>query len=349
MKTRLFNQRLALALVSITAALVLPARAQGEEEDLNRFSALTRFGFNMSVRFKGLNAAPLLQGPRTAPGGQHYNYEDGYLLTDASGNHGHQTWFWGYDDSSRQVSGNNILLSRDTLKTPSTSLDDLPSFGGELVYTRMLGRIDRWRYGFEIAANYLNVSVYDDSRSAASLKHTTDAYPYTPGTSPPEATPSAPYQGSRKGPGFVVGDSPNSSSTPVPGAATAVGRHKFVGDLWGFRLGPYLEFPVTPEFKLSLSGGLAGGLMDAEVSWTEKVTLNGVSAGSLHGGGNDCDMLWGAYAAVNATWELDRHWSLVSSVQFQYLENYRHSFSGRTVEAKLNNAFFVNIGIGYRF
>src|SRR5256885_10986486 len=42
-------------------------------------------------------------------------FRSGYVLTDVSGNLGGQTWYWGYDDSASQISGNTILLNRSTV------------------------------------------------------------------------------------------------------------------------------------------------------------------------------------------------------------------------------------------
>src|SRR5256885_11319084 len=92
-------------------------------------------------------------------------FRSGYVLTDVSGNLGGQTWYWGYDDSASQISGNTILLNRSTVSgnfsSPSVNSD--PNLGGELTYNRLLGTKDRFRYGVEAAANYLNLSLRNSS------------------------------------------------------------------------------------------------------------------------------------------------------------------------------------------
>ena len=336
---------------AIVWTLTFSANAQDDDVTnrlSNRISVSARFGFNLSARFSSLKA-PVLQSQRTTPSGGKYNYDDGYLLRDASGNAGGKTWYLGYDDSSAQVSGNNILLNRNTASVSGSTVDDNPSFGGEVVYTRMLGHLDRFTYGFEVAGNFLNMSLNESSTQPTRLDHTTDAYPFTSGTTPPSATPSAPYQGRFEGPGFVVGDKPVTSNTPVPGGATSTASRRFDADVWGFRLGPYLEFPVSEKFTLSLSGGLAGALIDADVSWSEQIASPSMSLVTLRGAGKDTGFLWGYYLAANVAWELSPRWSIVGSAQFQSLENYSHNFGGRTVEAKLDQALFVTIGLGYKF
>src|SRR5436190_1160656 len=184
--------------------------ASAQNDETNRISLSGRFGFNIKARFKGLSTLPPPGSTRTTPGGDNYNYDDGYVLTDNSGNFGGQTWYWGYDNSAAQISGNNIILSRSTLNgnAGSTTAKDDPSYGAELLYTRLISTKDHLRLGFELAANYMNLSLSDSRTVAAGVTRTSYPFPFTPGTTPPSATPGEPYQGSFEGPGFVIGDTP---------------------------------------------------------------------------------------------------------------------------------------------
>src|SRR4029079_19742490 len=102
---------------------------------------------------------------RPIPGtGDRYNYDDGYIHTDVSGDFGGQTWYWGYDNSASQVDtdNNNILLSRTTSTSlGSSKTGDDVGLGAELLYTRLLGNVGSFHYGFEAGINFLNYSVSD--------------------------------------------------------------------------------------------------------------------------------------------------------------------------------------------
>ena len=319
-----------------------------DNTNLNHLSLSARFGFNISARFSGMSTLPM----RITPRGDRYNYDDGYVLTDISGNYNHQTWYWGYDNSASQISGNNILLSRSTISgaTTDNTLRDDPSYGAELVYRRQLGAGRGMKYGIEAAANYQNLSMSGNSSGSANLTRTTDAYPYTAGTTPPTATPGASYQGSYEGPGFVIGDTPVSSSTTyVPAGATITSDQHFDADIWGFRLGPYLDIPVADRLSLSLSGGLAVGLVNPSVSWTETAVLNTGSSASASGSGTDFRALWGGYAAGTVTYDFNERWSIIAGVQFQLLQDYNHSFAGQEVKLDLRSAFYLTLGVSYSF
>jgi len=328
----------------LIAVSLLPVLSRADDAT-NRLTFSARFGFNISARFKSISAPAPIAAPRLAPDGQPYNYDNGYVHSDVSDNFGGQTWNWGYDNSSRQVVGNTIEMSRALSggNVPSSSLDSDTGYGFELAYSRQLGFKGKFRYGLEAAINYLNLSMSDHSTFAVQGTRQVDAYAYTPGTTPPEATPGSPYQGSFNGPGFVI-DTNFTSRTESAALGTGTGTHRFDADLWGLRLGPYAEFPLGDKFRVSLGAGLAVGLVDADVSWKESV-----GAASISGSGHDSEILWGAYVGANIAWDFSEKWSAVGGVQYQYLGNYEHTFGGRKVELDLSSSIFVTVGVSYRF
>jgi len=158
----------AFGLALFVSLLLAPTSSSAEDSGTNYLNQVTvsaRFGFNMSARFKGLAALPLPMSSRLTARGDHYNYDDGYVLTDNSGNFGGQTWYWGYDNSASQIAGNTVLLSRSTVMGGSAaqSLDSEPSVGAEVVFRRQLGGREWFRFGVEAAANYQNMTASGSS------------------------------------------------------------------------------------------------------------------------------------------------------------------------------------------
>jgi hypothetical protein len=342
-----------LQLAILLAPLAAGYGARADQDFTNRLTLSARFGFNISARFKGVSGltAPAA-GSRNTPRGDAYNYDDGYLLADSSGNFGGQSWYWGYDDSTRQVFGNSILLSRNAFSGSSktVSADGDPALGFELAYTRPLGAMGQLKYGFEAAGNYLNISLRNTRPTPASVSRVTDAYAFTPGTTPPEATPSNPYQGSYDGNGFLVSDTPSpQTSAIVANGASIVGHRDFDANVWGLRLGPALEYPISRRFKLAASGGLAAAWIDADASWSEAAQISGVRGPALTGSGHGSDFLWGFYVSGTATYDLTERWSLVGGAQYQFLDQYQHTFGGRSVVVDFSQTILVTLGVGFNF
>jgi len=206
------------------------------------------------------------------------------------------------------------------------------------------------RLGFEVAANYQNLSLSDSRTLSAGVTRTSYPFPFTPGTTPPSATPAEPYQGSFEGPGFVIGDTPGEPSvTSVPGGASIEGNRKFDVNLWGFRLGPYLEFPVNKYLKLSLSGGLAGAVVDGDASWNESVIIEGIRGETLSGSGHDTTMRYGFYVGGSVSWQFSERWGVLAGVQYQDLGRIGHSYGGRQVELDLSRSLFATLGVSFNF
>jgi hypothetical protein len=344
------------------ATLLLAPAAQAQIAPANGLTLSGRLGFNISARFKGnASGLPTFDPTRFTPNGDAYNYDDGYVLVDSSGNFGGQTWYWGYDNSALYPGGqisngttfpeNTILMNRSTadgsFSSPSTGDDAVPGF--ELSYSRRLGALGSGSWGLEIAANWQSFTIKDSSTFYGRAMRVTDIYPFTPGTTPPTATPDNPYQGSYGDEGFLLGDTPiGSTTTTVPGGATISGKRQFEADLWGFRFGPYLSFPLWKKLNLSISAGVAVGLLDSQASWSDTVTVAGKSVLSK-GSGDDFAVLFGGVGAANLSWDFNDHWSATAGVQYQYLGTYEAEFGKRSVEVDLSETFFLQLGASYRF
>jgi YD repeat-containing protein len=336
----------------IAAALLLPAliaKGQTDTNSLNHIRFVPRVAFGISASFKNVGNVSLSPGGRTTPDGKAYNYGDGYVLADVSGNRGGQTWNWGYDSSS-QISGNTLLMHQTTASENSSSAasTDLsnPGWGGELIYDRELGSRGRMHYGLESAVSYLNISLSASGSGVGDITQTTDAYAFAPGTTPP----AAPSQGTFNGPGFLLGSSPaSSSSTVLAGAANIKSSQKLDANIWGLRLGPYLEFPVDDRVELSFSVGFGAVLVDASASWSEIVNLTGGGTMNVSGSGRSSGLLWGGYIGANLSWKLSKHWDAEAGAQYQYLGAYRHTFGGSEVELDFSKSIFVTLGISYSF
>lgn len=345
---------LLVAAATARAAEPAPQLERVYLDSTNRLTASLRFGLNISGKFKNAGAAGV-NNQRT-PNGDRYNYDDGYVLTDNSGNAGNQTWYWGYNNSSQVgASGaDTIDFHRSTASgIPGASTgDDSPYVGCEVTYDYELGVQDYGgknhplRYGIEAAVNFMPINFNSGGTYNSSATTQTDTYGYTTGTTPP----GAPYQGNYNGPGFLLNSQRLNSSVVTTPGATVDAHQSFDSNLWGFRLGPYLESPLTEKLSLHASGGLAVGILDASASWKETITLpSGGGTSTTHGGGSDTDVLWGYYIGADLVYRFNDRWGLDVGVQYQDLGTYSHNFGGRVAELDLSRSLFVQAGISYSF
>jgi hypothetical protein len=325
---------------------------EASTNSLNRFTFSGQAAFGISARFGAVPASSFSSPTRQTPHGDPYNYDNGYVLTDGSGNVGGQTTYWGYDNSS-QISGNSMLMSRSAAVSgngpESSATDSNPSFGGELLFSRQLGVRGDVRYGLEAALSFLSISLKDSTPYGEQVSSVTDAYAFTPGTTPPGTPPI--YQGPYSGPGFLIGSTPSSSTSSLLGTAAVSGQRKYDADLIGFRLGPYVEFSLfnVPQLKLSLGGGFAAGWLHASASWTETGVLPGGGSLSSSGEGKDSSFVMGGYLGGDVSYEFARNWSAVAGVHYQKLGTVEQTFAGRKVDVDLSKTVLISLGVGYSF
>jgi hypothetical protein len=342
---------------AVAAADNLPPLEKYQYDCTNRITASVRFGLNITAKYKNpggsLNPNGLAANGQRTPHGDPYNYDDGYVYNDVRGA-GPRTWYWGYTGNPNQLNysqPNSIDFHRTTADSVpgSNSNDDSPYTGVEVTYDYLLGVKDDWhhlRYGVEVAANFMPMDINNSGTYHTGLSTRTDTYAYTPSTTPP----GAPYYGGFGGPGFNLNSHPVSSVTAAAGTGTLSVNQDLNVDLWGFRLGPYVECPLTEKIFLHASGGLAVGILYADSNWKETYTPDGGGVPTpASGNGSDADVLWGYYLGLDAVYEFKKNWALDAGAQYQDIGVYSHNFGGRTAVLDLSQSIFVQFGISYSF
>jgi hypothetical protein len=330
-----------LSHLQLTAAEVPPR---------NRVGLTYRPGFNLTATFKGIGGFPALSNPGLGTGGgQDRTYDDGYNRRDISPDDG-LTWNWGYVQASQIVDGSLHLSSSSALPSGVVERNDGPQQGFEVTYRRRIGEPGPILYGLEAAFNFTGIKI----RSAQSVRSTaqrlTDAYDLG-GIIPPQAPPPAwAYEGTFLGPGALISDTPvRLPLTTIPGGAWTTGQRSLEASLYGWRLGPYVEFPFWKRFTFSLSGGLALGLVDSEFAVNEITSLTGAGTVANEGRDTQSELLAGVYVAGQFTFALSPSLDLSAGVQYQHLETFRQWMGHSEVYLNLDRGVFMTLGLGFSF
>jgi hypothetical protein len=315
----------------------------------NRFGLSYRMGLNIPLTFKHIGGYPALSVPRYTPDGDLYNYDNGYVLTDSSGNAMGYSRYWGYDGASQVSADTTVLMQRSSsvARASSNDHDDVPMSGFELTYNRELIHKKAWRGGLEGAFGYTYMSVHDAGTQSANVTRVNDTYSFPQGNG--TVVPPAPYTGSKSLPGPVVVASPSRTTTEVAQGASITGQRNFSAGLFGFRFGPYVEIPISKSITFSLSGGFALVYVNSEFSYDETVTIPGVGSVEHHASGSGSDWLPGAYAAGNISVALSESWSLFAGAQFEDVGHYTQTLKGQQATLDLSRSIYVTVGVSYSF
>jgi len=360
-------------MIPLTSAALFGTAVSAEQDkysylnSTNRVTLSLRFGLNIKTKFSGIGSSftsgSIFGNNKTTPDGDPYNYDNGYvggvngLRPDISGNFLGQTAYWGYDNVSQLGPAGGpyqtVSFNRTTATASSSDVSsggDKPYPGFELSYDRELLEKENWRdlrFGLEAALNYVNISMNSSSASSAAVTTETDVYQISGVPSPLPPGQYGHFAGDPLRPTLQM---PGLITPGVPSSATILTQDHFDADLWGGRIGPYVELPLSEKLDLRLSGGLSIGLLDANESWQQTLTpLPGGGSATASGGGDAFETLWGYYASVDATWQINHRWAVDGALQFQDLGKFTHSFQGRQVELDLSRSLFVELGISYSF
>jgi hypothetical protein len=341
------NRILLSTTLTLAAATSLTARGADSPDPLNRFSLGPRFGFNFKADFRNvpLPFAPL---PATSPGpvagGVDHTYDDGYVRLDASGNAGGLTWNWGYQNASQVVGDTMQFHARQAQSGfgPSSqrASDDL-QYGLELTYQRVIGNfLSSGHWGFEAAFGYTDLDLRAQRSGVGSSKLTTDSFPLN-GVLPPGAG----YNGTFVGPGALLGDFPTRSIAH----GTVSSREKLSGQIYGFRIGPFAEWNLTPHLSLAASVGLtvAPASVDYEFSETARIAGGGTFVTSGHS--SKSDVLFGPYASAMLRYDFTERWGVYMGAQFQNLGSLQQSSGTRTARLDQSATIYATVGATWKF
>ncbi len=335
------------------------------DEPKNRIGISYRMGLNITADFKRLGGVAAVSDPNLHTDPAHTNtvirtYDgSSYVGQDITGNnHGpgyeNTTWYWGYG-SAGSVQGDTLVLSSSSSPATAASKNnsDDPQHGLEITYDRELLRRGNWRFGFEGAAGYTRLSISDNRTLTATVNRTTDTFVIPSGV----VVPPAGYQGTYAGPGPVIGADPASrtmTTVTQVGTNTIVGARSLDANIFGFRLGPYAEYPLNKRFSLLFSGGLYLVVGDSHFRFKETVTIvdpaTGVQTTEEHrGSASQLDFLVGGYVGANLEYQLTKDFGLFCGAQLQSAGRAITKARGKVAVLDMGESVVVSVGASYSF
>ncbi|HWQ91349.1 MAG TPA: hypothetical protein VN673_06740 [Clostridia bacterium] len=322
----------------------------------NRIGLGFRLSMNLTVDFENMGFLPAASDPGLAFGNRNRSYDNGYSRVDVSGNnHGpgfeNTTWNWGYENSSQVASRNgtpqSILFHSSSSKGASTSLDDDPEPGFELTYSRALVLKPKWRGGIEWAFGYTDLEMHEYGPLRTDVPRTSDRYSIPAETISGQPLPPPGFRGDFIGPRPVIDSTPSRTLSTLSGYV--IGSRSFGSDLFCFRLGPYIEVPLSSKIAAGFGGGAALVYAHSEFIFDESVTVPGRGTYTFTGNSSNDEVLPGGYVTAAISAEFAENWAAFASAQLFSVGDYTHDLVGRRAVLDLSKSIFVTIGLAYSF
>ena len=359
--------------LAITTAVVLAAgvaRAATNEPALlleperiskNHLIVSYRLGLNLTADFRRLGGFPALTDPGPDTGAtENRIYDNGYSRVDSwDNNHPgfpDTTWYWGFEGGGA-VQGNSIVLhsSSSPANAVSNNNDDGVNHGFEISYQRELTRKAKWRGGLEAAFGFTTLCISDERVLHNEVNQITDTFSVPNGVEVIPGYPFGPndsYFGSYAGPGPLLDSSLDPGQrvrTVLTQVTTITGQRKLDADIFLFRLGPYLEFPLTGKLSLFVNGGLNIAVGATEFSFTETVDFENATRAVRADAGSQTDVLVGGYVGGGLSYALNDRWDVLAGAQFQSAGRSINEQGGKQSVLDMGETVVVTIGVGYSF
>jgi hypothetical protein len=198
-----------------------------------------------------------------------------------------------------------------------------------------------------MAFNYTDVGIHDGHNVYAPVNQISDAYSLGGITPPYDAPPAPAYRGSFSRPGALISDQPTRTSMVLPNAALISGQRNLDANVYGWRLGPYLDVPFFSNMAFSFSAGLAVACVDSDFGFTEAVTIPGVGMQSHAGSGNRSEALVGYYIGGLLSIAVSQQLSLFIGGQWQDVGEFQQTVGGKTATLDLGKSVFLTVGFGW--
>lgn len=305
------------------------ALERNPDESRHRFGLRYQTTFNVGVNLS--NRSGVAPVPGFQSGGIDHTYDDGSVLVDSSGNFGGKTWNWAYT-RPEQIVGDRLVLSAQ--QTTGGSSDEKNDFrhGVDLSYGYRIGGDRGWGWGLEIGFSHFNF----DENPATGSTLLLDAYALDG-----IAMPSAPYAGSFGGPGPLISDSP----TRLVGSMASSVDASF----YGFRIGPFVELPVTRRGTVVLGVGVSLLVVESDFSYSQSATVPGGGLFSVRHETSDSGLLAGGYLSAAFVYRLNDYLNIQVGVQYQKSGTFDQDAGDKKLELDLDSPVSLSVGLGMTF
>ena len=127
------------------------------------------------------------------------------------------------------------------------------------------------------------------------------------------------------------------------------GWRQLEANLFAFKVGPYVELPLSARWALDLRGGLALVAVNSEFSYQETTAISGLGEVTSSARGSQSDLLVGAYAGGGISYAFNDNFGVLAGAQFQSVGEFSQTLNGRKAVLDLSKSIYVTIGLSYLY
>ena len=224
-----------------------------------------------------------------------------------------------------------------------------------------MGKVGKGSWGLGLGFGYTDISIKDNLTVRSDVLRLTDSFDVTPLIPLAGIGPNVnAFSRIPLAPTVVPANGLPSRTAVVPSGAIITAARKFDAGLWGFKLGPFIDYPVSRKLSLGLGGGLAVAYLTTKYSFSESTTIPSMgtipllrppinNTQAFSGGGHGEAWRAGIYVDGRVSYSLSQHVDIFASAEFQYLGEVNQRLGGHGVSLDLGQSVFTSLGLCYSF
>ena len=347
MKSRISTPLLAGVLASASVS----AFAQDDSPEPAGWS----FRFGPHIQFNYKTSIHDIQTPPNKTPGQ---FDNGFVKADSAAN-STNTWNWGYSDISgfpATVSGTALTLTRydNVPRASDVTGSGKMAIGGELFAAYELSTFRVWRkkeahVGIELGYGFNSFESSTSSSASGTVAQVKSIFGLAPGVT---FFPPSPGIGAPTVDGPLISLNPTSSSTNLFAGVQNTFAAKTSVDLNAFKLGPWIDLPLTSKLNLHIGAGYCAVFAQADIDAND--TLTGVTLGPDRqppGAYHAAKRNWepGMYGQLRLEYEFTERWGAYLGADFQHNQNLSFETAGRKFDIQMGSAFGASAGVRFSF
>jgi hypothetical protein len=279
-------------------------------------------------------------------------FDDGYVLTDDTGNAQGVTTYWGYQNRSQYNQTDDTLTFTRTdsvaLQNSTTTVDDSPYVGMEAVYGGPITRLGGARLGWEVGYSFLPINISDRrtlSGTGSGIRPVFDTRPFGESIEMPPAG----YNGGPSGEQqpVIVFDPLSSPGFTAP--TTISGPRTLDVSLHNIRFGPTVHWEFARRWAVQGSAGGAVGIVTGDYKFNETIAVQGGTTTFNSGKIGTSEFVYGGFVNGVVLFHVEEHGDIYAGVQFMTMSDSEVDEAGRRARLNLGGAFSFLVGVNWPF
>jgi len=121
-------------------------------------------------------------------------------------------------------------------------------------------------------------------------------------------------------------------------------KRELNANLFGMRLGPYVDLPLGEKWMITLNGGFALVAVNSDFKFSDSVLGR-----TARGSDSQTDLLPGGFVGAKVSFQVAPSTRIFAGAEYQAVGDFTQDAGGRRARLDLGNSVFMRAGVSFSF